>query len=66
MKYPLRSRPLLKRLLHPIDHDQDASAKYPLSGIPKTYLIDSEGYIVYECPGAIKEDYLDQNIPNLR
>ena len=48
------------------DHDQDASAKYPLSGIPKTYLIDSEGYIVYECPGAIKEDYLDQNIPNLR
>lgn len=48
------------------DHDQDASAKYPLSGIPKTYLIDSEGYIVYECPGAIKEDYLDQTIPNLK
>ena len=48
------------------DHDQDASAKYPLSGIPKTYLIDSEGYIIYECPGAIRENFLNQTIPNLR
>ena len=44
------------------DTDFDASATYGVSGLPTTFFIDSEGYLVAYASGALNAEILQQGI----
>ena len=44
----------------------NAAETYNVHGLPRTYLIDSEGYIVEQVSGALSEGYLEEKLPGLK
>lgn len=44
----------------------NAAEAYNIHAVPKTFLIDSDGYIVEQVNGAVSDGYLDDKLPKLK